>query len=414
LADKSLIVADTSGQQERYRLLESTAAYALEKLSASRQNLARRHADYFRAQAQAATERFGTVSTLAWLADVELELDNYRAALEWALTQRNDNVLGAVTAGALGGLWFHAGLGVEGRYWTELALERVNEAEQPHIAARLYSALGGILSGKPAFEATERALQLYESVGDVRGAARAQASLAFALYLMGRLDEASVAIVPALAALRACGYEYMVPAFLSVQAGIEADRGDRRLGRELHTRALAVYKALDEKFGEAIVLVNLAELEFTDEHPEQALHFVNDALEILLHGKNAQVLAIAQCNRAAYCIALGDFTGARESAREALRVAGRQQNERQVADSLEQFALLAALGDDAQRAAQLRGYVDAQNRRLGRERTLAGKAPYERLVAALRGALNEDEIAKLAAEGAAWSEDHAVEEALKV
>ena len=32
LTDKSLVVTDTSGEQERYRLLESTAAYALEKL----------------------------------------------------------------------------------------------------------------------------------------------------------------------------------------------------------------------------------------------------------------------------------------------------------------------------------------------------------------------------------------------
>jgi hypothetical protein len=35
-------------------------------------------------------------------------------------------------------------------------------------------------------------------------------------------------------------------------------------------------------------------------------------------------------------------------------------------------------------------------------------------MAALREALSEDEIEKLAAEGAAWSEDRAVEEALKV
>ncbi|MGA9418077.1 MAG: helix-turn-helix domain-containing protein, partial [Candidatus Cybelea sp.] len=48
LTDKSLVVADTRGIQERYRLLESTAAYALEKLTASgqRERLARRHGEY--------------------------------------------------------------------------------------------------------------------------------------------------------------------------------------------------------------------------------------------------------------------------------------------------------------------------------------------------------------------------------
>ena len=53
LTDKSLVVADTTGEQERYHLLESTRAYALEKLSAAgaHEHLARRHAEYFRDQA---------------------------------------------------------------------------------------------------------------------------------------------------------------------------------------------------------------------------------------------------------------------------------------------------------------------------------------------------------------------------
>ncbi len=69
LTDKSLVVADTSGEHERYRLLESTAAYALEKLRASGEHeaMARRHAAYFCDQAEAADERYGTGLTAAWL-----------------------------------------------------------------------------------------------------------------------------------------------------------------------------------------------------------------------------------------------------------------------------------------------------------------------------------------------------------
>ena len=37
---------------------------------------------------------------------------------------------------------------------------------------------------------------------------------------------------------------------------------------------------------------------------------------------------------------------------------------------------------------------------------------YDKLLAALRATLSEDEIAQLSAEGATWSEDRAVEEAL--
>ena len=46
LVDKSLLDADTGGDTVRFRLLESTAAYALEKLTATgeREDARRRHA----------------------------------------------------------------------------------------------------------------------------------------------------------------------------------------------------------------------------------------------------------------------------------------------------------------------------------------------------------------------------------
>ena len=148
LTDKSLVVADTSGEQERYRLLESTAAYALEKLSASgeRERLARRHAEYFRELAEAADERSIRPRRLRGLPRVELELDNYRAVLEWALTReerrrpwrRDRRRVGAVLVSRIG-------LEAEGRYWIELALARVSEAEQPQIVARLHLAQAPVL-----------------------------------------------------------------------------------------------------------------------------------------------------------------------------------------------------------------------------------------------------------------------------
>ena len=72
------------------------------------------------------------------------------------------------------------------------------------------------------------------------------------------------------------------------------------------------------------------------------------------------------------------------------------------------------LGGDARRGAQLLGYVDAQLVALGIARQPTEQWGYDKLMSALREQLNEDEIARLAAEGAAWSEDQAVEEALKV
>jgi hypothetical protein len=76
--------------------------------------------------------------------------------------------------------------------------------------------------------------------------------------------------------------------------------------------------------------------------------------------------------------------------------------------------VLIGLGGDARRAARLLGYVDSQFAALGMWREPTEQHGYDKLTAALSEALSTDEIATLAAEGAAWSEDRAVEEALKV
>ena len=51
---------------------------------------------------------------------------------------------------------------------------------------------------------------------------------------------------------------------------------------------------------------------------------------------------------------------------------------------------------------------------LGSEREATEEWGYEKLMAALREQLSDAEIEKLAAEGAAWSEDRVAEQALKV
>jgi predicted ATPase/transcriptional regulator with XRE-family HTH domain len=422
LVEKSLLEAKPVEGGTRYHFLESMRHYARERLDAleklrgsgERETLARHHAEYFLDQALAADERYGTGSMLAWLARAELELDNDRAALSWALSRGNDAVLGGALAGALSGLWVNAGLAIEGRNWVELALERVSEAEQPHVAARLWLALSVLSFGQRKHDAAERATRLYASVGDAPGAARAQRVLAFALMLMGRLDEAKAMIEPALAASRAYGDASNVAFCLVVQAPIAGLRGDVRGARELYAQALAAYKTLGNEAGTALVLGDMAELEFADGHPERALRAVSEALEIHVRGKNAVHIAMSHTNGTAYRIALGDLTGARESAREGLRMSRQTRLELGIAVALQHFAVLAVLGGDARHGARLLGYVNSQYKELGIEREATEQWGYEKLMAALRETLSADESAALAADGAAWAEDQAVDEALKV
>ena len=81
---------------------------------------------------------------------------------------------------------------------------------------------------------------------------------------------------------------------------------------------------------------------------------------------------------------------------------------------MQHLAVLIGLGGDARRAERLLGYVDSQFAALRIPRGPTEQDGYDKLTVALRNALSPDEIAALAAEGAAWTEDRAVEEALKV
>ncbi|HTU82265.1 MAG TPA: tetratricopeptide repeat protein [Candidatus Acidoferrales bacterium] len=416
LTDKSLVVADTAGQQERYHLLESTRAYALEKLGAAgeHEQLARRHAEYFRDQAHEADERHGTGSTAAWLASVERELDNYRATLDWALKDGRDVVLGSAIAGALGSLWSNGGLAVEGRYWIGLAQGGLDQSMHPQVAARLWLVSSALSSGKGGYDCAQRAVELSQSAGDETGQAWALEALAMSFFQMGRLQDARDANARALAAMRTFGHKPGVAGCLNMQGAIQWAHGDVVAARESYAQALAAYQALGDEVGTAMALGNLAELEFGDGRVEQAVRLAGEALDILSRGKNAWALAAGHCNRAAYCMALGDVDAARGAAREGLRWARQAQHAGLIAVTLQHIALLFALHGDVNDAARLIGYVNVQYNRLGQEREPTEQWGYEKLMAALHGQLGETEIENLAAEGAAWSEDRAVDEALKL
>jgi predicted ATPase len=415
LTEKALVVVDDGAEHAQYRLLESTSAYAVEKLSAlgARQTLARRHATYFHDRVLYGRDLFDTESLAAWLTGIEVELDNVRAALEWTLTKGNAIPLGAAIA-AQSRLWANAGLAAEGRHWIELALKRTNEASDPTIAADLRLALANLSSGKRKHDEGERALRLFESAGNARAAASAQRQVALALYQMRTLDEAGHAARRALEASRASGHARNAARCLDLLAFVEADRGDRRAARELHAEAIAAFRAVREETGTALALGNLAELEFAEGHPEKALRLVTESLEINLRGKNAMDIAMFCTNGAAYRIALGDFLGARELARKGVDFARQAQSGLNVAIGLQHLAAIGAYNGDTDRAARVLGYVDSEFGRLRYEREGTEQWSHDKLEAALRAALAEDRLAVLAAEGAGWSEDQALDEGRKL
>ncbi|MDQ6824723.1 MAG: tetratricopeptide repeat protein, partial [Candidatus Eremiobacteraeota bacterium] len=417
LTDKSLVVANTARRSERYHMLESLRAYAMEKLNLTpevRERVQQQHAEYFQKTAELAGESFGTKPDASWLLDVEPEIDNFRVALNWAFGAGENALLGSIIAGSLEHLWSEGGLEAEGRKWISEAQSRLDETAHPRVAARLWRALAGLTSGKRSYEAAQRACALSEAAGEERGLAYAMYVLAASLQDAGKLDEAQALNERVYQWFNQYGDKRNVAACLRQQANVLQKQGDMAGARKLYERALAVFKALDAQSDSGIVFANLARLAFREGNALEALSDVDRAIEFASNARNATHLAAYHIDSAVYRIALGNFDVARKEALDGLHWAREAKNDVEVVAAIEHLALVTALKKQAQQAARLFGYADAKYKQLEEARTEANAWSVDKLMIALRDELGEPEIRAFSAEGAAWSDEQAVREALKV
>jgi hypothetical protein len=112
LVAKSLVVADASGANPRFRLLDTTRAYALEKLSASgdRPPIAQRHGEYYRDLFRRAEGEATARPSGEWLTDYAEEIDNLRAALDWAFSPVGNRSIGVALTDAVFPIWMRLSL----------------------------------------------------------------------------------------------------------------------------------------------------------------------------------------------------------------------------------------------------------------------------------------------------------------
>src|SRR4029453_2790543 len=112
LVAKSLITADVVRASVPYRLLETTRAYALEKLveSGESEELARRHAIYHCGLLERSESEFTTLQTEGWVARYGPYIGEVRTALDWAFSPSGDAAIGAALTIACVPLWMRLSL----------------------------------------------------------------------------------------------------------------------------------------------------------------------------------------------------------------------------------------------------------------------------------------------------------------
>jgi predicted ATPase len=124
LVVKSLVTADAASGTVRYRLLDTTRTYALEKLEESGEGdrIARRHAEHYRDLFGRAEVEWERRPAVEWLANYGWCLTNLRAALDWAFSLSGDSSLGIILTLGVVPLWTQLSLTQECRQRIEQAL----------------------------------------------------------------------------------------------------------------------------------------------------------------------------------------------------------------------------------------------------------------------------------------------------
>lgn len=183
LVSKSLVVADDSQPETRYRLLETIRQYAGEHLAACDEveYFRQQHARHFQAVVRDTAPRGARPTAAAvhfvlgvdsdpWLKRIALDMDNLRAALTWSLGEARDPDTGASLAHWLYEYWSVRGSPTEAASWIERALELLPQEDNALRRARLLSEIADF-SG---------------NIGDLR---RAESAGVEALALLRRLPD---------------------------------------------------------------------------------------------------------------------------------------------------------------------------------------------------------------------------------
>jgi predicted ATPase/DNA-binding winged helix-turn-helix (wHTH) protein len=419
LVDKSLVIADNADPVRRYRLLETTHAYAMEKLADSGEfgSLARLHASHFRDHLRNALRLWEETPSVQWLETQAPEIGNVRVALDWAFGADGDPALGIELAAASYVLWYLLSLTQEGRARLERATAALGPATPKCVEAQLWYGYGFLSTGEPrgrAVPALRRAVSLYRECGEPLDLGRALSFYGLNLARAGQLAEGLAALEEARRQLSAASHPKSLALCLTNLAIARTVAGEFEVARTLLDESLAIGAHSRADFWVWRALIYMAEVEFAEGHLEKAITQAREVITLARAARRTGMLGHALCNLAGYLIAHGDLEEAGAALREGLPLA--QESELDavlLAGGLQHLAAIAARENRLERAAQLIGYAHAFFSSEFAGRSPAKQQIQARIVEGLRRALPGERLTELMEAGARWTEEEAMSTALE-
>ena len=358
LRDRSLLQCEATGPKMRFSLLETVREYAEQRLSdAEHGQMCHRHAAYFLELAEQADAGMRGGESVLWLKRVNLEHDNFRAALQFSL-EREDATAALKISAALWRFWYTRGHLAEGFHWLERSLAACPDAEVG-LRVRALMGAGNIAYERCEYEIArplyEEALKLRRALHDVRGIASALNSLGNIAY----------------------------------------DLNDYRTARTLFEESLVLYRQTDAANGKACVLSNLANISghAGDYGTARTLHA--EALTLFRETADLPNIALTLNNLADKVLQCADWESALPLLDEALRIGRILESNESLAYSLTGFATLALRQGEKERAARLFGTVHTLREDSEGVQHHISKQEFEQNCQLLRSALGETTFQKI-------------------
>jgi predicted ATPase/DNA-binding winged helix-turn-helix (wHTH) protein len=214
LADKNLIFTDEHEGATRYRMLETIHEYALDRLGESDEEAQwrSRHFAWVLALAEEAFRSLIGPQQGLWIDRMTQELDNVRAALQWAIDEKLADAFRIAPNLAL---WWVRGASLsEARQWFCRLLDAVPQDRAPRDRARALGAIGNIALSQGNNHAAERLFQesdaLCRALGDVRGSVNMQTNLGVSLVQRDQYALAEPLLMQCIELARSLGDDHLL------------------------------------------------------------------------------------------------------------------------------------------------------------------------------------------------------------
>lgn len=260
LINKSLVLVEERGSEVRYRMLETMRQYGQDKLQGvgAAASVRGRHRDWYLGLVERAEPELEGAQQAVWFDRLEVEHDNLRAALGWAL--EGGQAEEAARLGApLWRFWLLRGHLSEGRSLLEAALAGVPEGTA--VRAKALNAAGVLACQQNDYARArvllEESLELWRSLENRPGRAYALYNLGTVAHARGDYEQATTYYKESVVLLRVLGERRGIALALNSLGMTVLCQGDAQRARGLCEQSLALFRDLGDSRSIASALTNL-------------------------------------------------------------------------------------------------------------------------------------------------------------